>query len=44
MNAILATAMATALSVLVTTSATAQAQPAPTLDEMKSTVEQQANQ
>jgi len=44
MNIILSTIMIATMSVLVTTSAMAQAQPAPTLGEMKSAVEQQANQ
>ena len=44
MNAILATIMITPMSVLVDTSARAQTRPAPTLSEMKSAVEQQANQ
>jgi hypothetical protein len=44
MNAILATVMIATMSVLVNTSAMAQAQPVPTLGEMKSAVEQQANQ
>ena len=44
MNAILATVVIATMSVLVNTSAMAQAQPVPTLGEMKSAVEQQANQ
>jgi F0F1-type ATP synthase membrane subunit b/b' len=44
MTIILATVMATTVFVLVTTAAMAQTQPAPTLGEMKSAIEQQANQ
>jgi hypothetical protein len=36
--------MTTTISVLVDTSVIAQTQPAPTLGEMKSSIEQQANQ
>ena len=44
MNAILAAVMITTISVLVHTGAMAQTQPAPTVGNMKSAVEQQANQ
>ncbi len=44
MNAILAAVMATTISVVVTAIAMAQTQPAATLGEMKSAVEQQATQ
>jgi hypothetical protein len=43
MNAILATVMTATISVLVNTGAMAQTQPTPTLGEMESAVEQQAN-
>ena len=44
MNAILAAVMATTISVVVTATAMAQTQPAATLGEMKSAIEQQATQ
>ena len=44
LSVILATVMATTISVLVTTGAMAQTQPAPTLGEMKSAAGQQASQ